>query len=147
MQFIAKVGEIVDITYQATKETTGLTDVTMKILDQTRQPDPTNFPDIILTGLPRPGRYSGSFTPDAKGVWTVTIDSVTKAGPVTYTIIVTDHNLDNLGAAVAALNNLSAAQVEVVVAVVEANIRGTDGDTLKTVSDQLDSLGSPAMVG
>lgn len=195
-QGIFKTGEAIDVTYQATKETTGLSDVTMKIYDETRALDGVNFPDVTMTEIASTGRYYGSFTPDAEGVWTVTIDSSTKAGPVVKTFLVVAHNIDSIGDAIAALNNLSAAdvnaevdtaladydaptkaeldsglaalndvsaaevntQVDTALAdydaptkteldTAESNIRGTDNDTLKDISDQIDNIESPAMLG
>lgn len=162
MNGIYKVNESIDVTYQAAKETTGLTDVTMQIYDETRSLDGVNFPDVTMTEISSTGRYYGSFTPDAEGVWTVMIDSVTKKGPVVKTFFVVAHNIDSIGDAIAALNNLSAADVntEVDTALAdydaptkaeldttESNIRGTDNDSLKDISDQIDNIESPAMLG
>lgn len=98
MQVIARVNEPVELTYTAKKHTTGLVDVTAEILDETRSKDIVNFPDIVLTELTDfPGTYYGSFTPDATGVWTVKVDSVTKKGPVEFTYIVTNANLESIG--------------------------------------------------
>jgi len=138
MHIIAKVGDTVDVTYQAVKEQTGLSDVTLKIFDETRNPDLVNFPDVVLTEMGTTGRYYGSFSSDAKGVWTYTVDSVTRKGPLTGTIIITDNDLDSIGDAVAALNTA--------LNTVESNIRGADSDTLETLSDQLDSVEGPAML-
>ena len=122
MQMILKLGDPVDITYQATKEQTGLIDVTLKIYDETHAADVLNFPDVVLTEIGTTGRYYGSFIPDAKGVWTYAVNSPSKSGPVTGTIVVTDHNLDSLGVAIAALNDLSAAQIQSIVDGAETNI-------------------------
>jgi len=136
MQIIAKLGSNVDVTYQATKNQSGLTDVTLKIYDETHAADLGNFPDVILTEIGATGRYYGSFTPDAVGVWTYTVDSATKSGPVTGTIIVTTHNLDSLGAAIAALNNLSETQVQTIVDASET-----------TILTAISNLESPALLG
>ena len=111
MQGVFKNGEVIDVTYQATKTTTGLVDVTMKIYDETRALDGVNFPDVVMTEIGATGRYYGSFTPDAEGVWTVLINSASKSGEVVKTFLVTAHNIDSIGDAVAALNDISAAQV------------------------------------
>ena len=157
MQGLFKNGEVIDVTYQATKVTTGLLDVTMKIYDETRALDGVTFPDVVMTEIGSTGRYYGSFTPDAEGVWTVTINSATKSGEVVKTFLVVGHNIDSIGDAIAALNNLSAAQVntEVDSALAdydaptkaeldasEAAIRGVDNDTLKSISDQIDTVAS-----
>jgi hypothetical protein len=100
MQVIAEVSKPVDITYRAAKHTSGLTDVTMQIYDESRALDAINFPDVVMTEIGSTGIYYGSFTPDAKGTWTVMIDSATKSGPDEQTIIVGDYDLDSLGATV-----------------------------------------------
>jgi len=162
MQGLFKNDEVIDVTYQATKITTGLLDVTMKIYDESRALDAINFPDVVMTEIGTTGRYYGAFTPDVEGVWTVLINSATKPGEVVKTFMVTAHNIDSVGDAVAALNNLSTAQVNVEVdsaladydgptkAELDASelaIRGVDSDTLKTLSDQLDAVEGPPMVG
>lgn len=162
MQGIYKTGEVIDVTYQATKATTGLIDVTMEIYDESRAKDGVNFPDVTMTEIGATGRYYGSFTPDAEGVWTVMIDSATKSGKIVKTFLVVGHNIDSIGDAIAALNNLSAADVNTEVDTALADydgptkaeldaaelaIRGADSDTLETLSDQLDDVSSPPMVG
>jgi hypothetical protein len=161
-QGIFKTGEAIDVTYQAAKLTTGLTDVVMKIYDETRVLDGVNFPDVTMTEIGATGRYYGSFTPDAAGVWTIFVNSVTKSSPVVKTFLVCTANLESITAGIAALNDLSAAEVNSEVAsalstynaatgtdvsTTESNIRGTDSDTLKTLSDQVDGIESPAMLG
>ena len=161
-QGIYKTGETIDVTYQAAKSTTGLSDVVMKIYDETRALDGVNFPDVTLTEVGSTGRYYGSFTPDAVGVWMVLVDSVTKSSPIVKTFVVCSANLDSIVTSIAALNNLSVAAVNAEVAAAlatydtatgtdistsESSIRGTDSDTLKTLSDQIDGIESPAMLG
>ena len=99
MQIIAKLGSPVDITYRAAKHITGLVDVTAEIYDETRAKDVVNFPDIVLTEIGATGVYYGSFTPDATGIWSVMVDSATKAGPQEFTIAVGNYDLDSLGTA------------------------------------------------
>lgn len=162
MQGIYKTGEVIDVTYQATKSTSGLIDVTLEIYDESRAKDGVNFPDVTMTEIGATGRYYGSFTPDAEGVWTVMIDSASKSGKVVKTFLVVAHNIDSIGDAIAALNNLSAADVNTEIDTALADydgptkaeldaaelaIRGADGDTLETLSDQLDDVSSPPMVG
>ena len=156
-QGIFKTEEVIDVTYQATKATTGLVDVTMEIYDETRAKDGVNFPDVTMTEIGATGRYYGSFTPDAEGVWTVMIDSSTKSGKVVKVYLVVAHNIDSIGDAIAALNNLSAADVNALadydgptkaeLDAAELAIRGADNDTLETLSDQIDDVSSPPMVG
>uniref|UniRef100_A0A6M3L4L1 Uncharacterized protein n=1 Tax=viral metagenome TaxID=1070528 RepID=A0A6M3L4L1_9ZZZZ len=162
MQGIYKTGEVIDVTYQATKATSGLIDVTMEIYDESRAKDGVNFPDVTMTEIGATGRYYDSLTPDAEGVWTVMIDSATKSGKIVKTFLVVGHNIDSIGDAIAALNDLSAADVNAEVDTALADydgptkaeldaaelaIRGADSDTLETLSDQLDDVSSPPMVG
>jgi len=161
-QGIYKISEVIEVTYQATKSTTGLTDVTMEIYDETRAKDGVNFPDVTMTEIGSTGRYYGTFTPDAEGIWRVMIDSATKSGKVVKDFAVTAHNIDSVGDALAALNNLSAAEVNTQVDTAltdydgptkaeldasELAIRGADSDTLETLSDQLDGVEGPPMIG
>lgn len=159
---IHKINTPWEKTYQATKSTSGLTDVKMEIYDQTRAKDIVNFPDVIMTEIGSTGRYYGSFTPDEEGRWRVMIDSATKSGKVVVDIFVTAHDIDSIGDAIAALNDLAAADINTEVdsaladydgptkAELDASelaIRGADSDTLETLSDQLDDVGQGPMVG
>lgn len=191
-----KVGVLIEQTYQATKATSGLTDVTMEIYDETRAKDGVNFPDVTMTEIGSTGRYYGSFTPDAEGFWRVMIDSATKSGKVVRDFKIVGHDIDSVGDAVGALNDISTAEVNAQVdtaladydaptkaeldsglaglndvSTAEVNtqvdtaladydgptkaeldaselaIRGADNDTLETLSDQLDAVEGPPMLG
>jgi hypothetical protein len=151
MNGILKLGETIDVTYQATKLTTGLVDVVMKIYDETRDQDLGNFPNVTMTEIGTTGRYYGEFTPDVEGIWTVTIDSATKAGPVVKTFAVTGYNIDSVGDAIAALNNLSAGDVNAEVdsaladydAPTKAELDTAEGNILTAIDD----LETPPMLG
>jgi len=133
---VVKVNTVVDLTYQAAKLTTGLTDVTMVIYDETRSLDGTNYPDVVMTEISSTGRYHGSFTPDTVGVWTIMIDSASKSGPLVETVIVTNQDLDSLGTLITNLNDLSSTEVESIISVSEGSILSAIGD-----------IGTPAMLG
>lgn len=105
MQGQFKLNEIIEVTYQAAKITSGLTDVTMIIYDETHALDGTNFPDVVMTEIGTTGRYYGSFTPDTEGIWTILIDSVTKKGPVVKQYAIVGHNIDTIGDAVEAIES------------------------------------------
>ena len=137
MQGIYKIGEAIDVTYQATKATSGLIDVTMEIFDESRALDGVGFPDVIMTEIGSTGRYYGSLTPDAEGVWTVMINSASKTGKIVKTFLVIAHNIDSIGGAIAGLNNLSTIEVNT-----EVDTALADYDVAK-VSD----IVSPPMVG
>ena len=108
---IYKVGNAIEIVYQATKATSGLTDVTMVIYDETHALDGVDFPDVTLTELGSTGRYYGSFIPDTVGEWTILVDSAAKKGPVVKKFSVGNYNVNDVQAAIAALNDLSVADI------------------------------------
>lgn len=159
---MATVNKQVEVIYQATLATSGLLDVTMEIYDETHAKDGVNFPDVTMTEIGATGRYYGVFTPDAVGVWQVHIDSATKSGKSIKQIDVVAKDVVDVSTEVAALNDVSTVQInaEVDTALAdydaptkaeldasESNIRGTDNDTLKTLSDQLDNVSGPPMIG
>lgn len=132
-QGIDKVGEILEVTYQAVGAEPGLTDVTMEILDETGAKDPTDFPDVTMTEIAdAPGSYKGEFIPDAQGKWRVRMDSATKPGKMIKDFNVVGHNPHSIGEK---LNDL----------------QGGDADTLETLSDQIDAIPTssefPPMIG
>lgn len=120
-----KINEVIEITYQASNATSGLTDVTMEVYDELGAKDVVNFPDVTMTEIGATGRYKGSFTPDVAGKWRVMINSITKKGQMVKDYDVVSHNIDEVGGTVATL---------------ETDIKGTDGDTLKDISDQIDGI-------
>lgn len=130
-----KVGEVIEVTYQATKSQSGLTDVTMEIYDETGAKDIGNFPDVVLTEIISTGRYKGSFTPDVEGKWRIMINSTSKSGKMVRDFDVIGHNIDAVGDAVATVDTNMAKDITVAKT-------GADGDTLKTLSDQLDGMAS-----
>ena len=155
-----KVSEEIKVTYQAPGAATGLT-VTMEIYDETGAKDGVNFPDVTMTEIGSSGRYQASFTPDALGEWVIQI-SDTNGGKVVKQYSVGGYNLDGIGTAVDGLNDVSTAEVNTEVDTAlsdydgptkaeldsaESNIRGADSDTLKSLSDQIDGLESPPMIG
>ncbi len=88
------------------------------------------------------------------------IDSATIPGKVVRKYDVVAHNIDSIGDAVDALNDISTTEVateletydaakKAELDTAETNIRGADSDTLKTISDQIDALpqSSPPMIG
>lgn len=162
VQGIFKNGEAIETTYQAKNAATGKT-IQMDVYDETHTKD--DGQSGTMTEIGTTGRYYKSFTPDAEGVWTIEMfDSVSSAGNAVKTYLVTGHNLDSIGDALAALNDLSSSDVETAVGTaiadlptntemgadhdeLELAIRGADSDTLETLSDQLDDIAEPPMVG
>jgi len=97
----------------------------MEIYDETGVKDIPNFPDVVMTEIGVTGRYFGSFTPDVAGKWRVMINSVIKKGKMVKDYDVVSHNIDEVGGTVSTLEN---------------DIKGVDGDTLKSLSDQIDGI-------
>ena len=95
-----KVGEAIEVTYQAKGATSGLADVILEIYDEAGAKDIPTFPDVTMTEIGSTGRYYGMFTPDAVGVWKVLIDSVTASGKMVKQFEVVSHNIDSIGDAV-----------------------------------------------
>lgn len=131
-QGLEKVGEIIEVTYQAAGAVTGLLDVTMEIYDETGVKDVVNFPDVTMTEIGSSGRYEGSFTPDQQGKWRIMINSATKPGKMVKDYDVVGYNIHSIGEELDTL-------------------QGGDGDTLETLSNQIDdiptSFESPPMIG
>ncbi len=208
-----KNGVAITVTYQAVNEATGKT-IKMDVYDEGHAIDAPKGV-AAMTEFGSTGRYYGAFTPDAEGDWTVQIENTTdNNGAVVRFYPVGGHNIDGIGDDIAALNNLSAANVATELGTYDAatgaevaalndistanvatelatydaptkaemdtkidaladitttqvatelatydaptkaeldtsesNIRGVDSDTLKSLSDQIDIIGSPAMVG
>lgn len=150
-----KNGVAIMVVYQARDGKTGKT-IKMDVYDETQALD-AGKSIAAMTEIGIVGRYYATFTPDAEGEWIViTQDSVTGKGKVVSHYHVIGHNMDSIGDEVAAVktktDNLPVdpadqSQVEVAITATESNIRGADNDTLKNLSDQLDAVESPAMVG
>ena len=161
-----KVDEAIVVTYQATGAETGLTDVQMDVYDEAGALI-VEDPIVPMTEIAATGRYEKSFTPDAEGKWRVMIDSVTKKGKMVRDFDVVAHNVDSIGDAVATVNTDMAKNATVAkdasvakdaTVAKDASVAkdatvakaGADGDTLKTLSDQLDGItgsDAPPMIG
>lgn len=126
-----KTGQSIDAVYQSEKAKSGLT-VTMEIFDETHTKDIINFPDVIMSEIGSSGRYVGSFTPDVVGTWIVMIADGSNKGKVVKIYEVGTKDLATLS------TEISTA---------ETNIRGVDNDNLKDISDQIDMVSAPAMIG
>jgi len=108
-----KIGELIEVTYQASNALSGLTDVKMEIYDETGAKDVGNFPDVTMTEIGSTGRYKGSFTPDAEGKWRVMVNSASHIGKMVKDYDVVAHNIDSIGDAVGTVNSEMAKDVTV----------------------------------
>lgn len=151
-----KSGVPIVVVYQANNSETGR-DINMDIYNETYALDAAKSVEG-MTEMGNTGRYYATFTPDAEGEWVAMMYDTgpPNKGEVVKAFRVTGHDIDSIGDAVDlvkaktdALPDDPAGQTEVegAIATTESNIRGADSDTLKTLSDQLDSLDSPPMVG
>jgi len=98
-----KVGEAIEVTYQASGATSGLDDVKMDVYDESHAIDVAKGV-AAMTEIGATGRYYATFTPDAEGEWSVQIDSVTKSGKIIKQFSVVAHNIDSVGDAVATVD-------------------------------------------
>ena len=149
-----KVNTPIIVFYQATNIGTGKT-IQMNVYDEGQALDAGK--SGTMTEIGSTGRYYKSFTPDVVGFWLImAYDSVSGKGQVieTYTIVVSD--ISTVGTDVSAVKakteNLpvdpaSQSGIETAIDGAENNIRGADNDDLKVLSEQIDALESPAMVG
>jgi hypothetical protein len=151
-----KVGIPIVVVYQANNSATGLT-IKMDVFDETYALDASKSV-AAMTEMGTTGRYYASFTPDAEGEWVTMMYELgpPNKGQAVKAHRVGDHDIDSVGDAVglikAKTDNLPSdpanqTDVESAIAASESSIRGADADTLKTLSDQLDALDSPPMVG
>ncbi len=100
-----KVGEVIEVTYQAPGATSGLIDIAMEIFDETGSKDPADYPDVTMVEIVSTGRYKASYTPDVQGKWRVMVSSVSKKGLMVRDYDVVGHNIDSIGSAVADISS------------------------------------------
>ena len=150
-----KVNTAIIVFYQANNARTGRT-IQMNVYDEAQALDAPK--SGTMTEIGSTGRYYRTFTPDALGTWSVqmydTVGLVKGEAMITYKVGNSD--VDSIQTDVSAVkaktDNLPSdpadqSLVEAKIDSTESDIRGTDGDDLKTLSDQIDDIGSPAMVG
>jgi len=149
-----KVNVPIVVFYQAVSIGTGKT-VQLNVYDETYALDAGK--SGVMAEIGTTGRYYKAFTPDVVGYWLImAYESPSGKGQVidTYEVVATDissvgTNVDAVRVKTDALpvDPASEADVETAITGAETNVRGADGDDLKVLSDQLDALESPAMVG
>jgi len=94
-----KSGEIINLVYQAAALLSNAIPVGV-VYDETKAidgPKTTTLTSALLAGEKAGGRYFGYFTPDAEGIWTVTIVDKNGAGPVAKVYNVCGFNIDSIG--------------------------------------------------
>lgn len=151
-----KVGEAVEVVYQALNAKTGAT-VNMEVYDETHSlvaGGPT-----VLTELGASGRYYGAFTPDAVGEWSIQIQEAGGDGKVVKAFSVGTKHLQDVGASVDSVQD-DVTDLGTNVGIVEGKVDtlGGKADTthnklsaceakIDVVDNKVDGLQSPPMVG
>jgi len=159
---IYQTGSSITFVYQAPNVTSGAI-IYMEVYDETHTLDTSQSNTTGLTEIMKgtigTGRYHDYFQPDAEGIWVVCAYKVvgaTKTGHVVAAYEITSKDIKSIGNEVSAIkartdllpdDPADQSAVQAAITTSEGNIRGTDADTLKTLSDQIDTLESPAMVG
>lgn len=153
-----KVNEAIKVDYQTPGSQTGLT-VQMDVYDETDTLDAGKSTTMTEQGAR--GKHVASFTPDAQGDWRVEIDDGAGGEAIKHYSVGAE-NIHSVGGKIDALNDISTTEVntEVDTALAdydgptkaeldtaESNVRGTDNDTLKDISDQIDNIVAPPMIG
>lgn len=130
-----KVGEAVEVIYQAQNAASGVT-INMEVYDETHivvAGGPT-----VLMELGASGRYYASFVPDEEGEWSVQIEQEGGIGKVTKSYSVGARNLQDIGATIDTIDNSTTA--------LGTNIGIVEGK-VDTANDKLDAMLSPPMIG
>ena len=140
---IYKIGVAIIVTYQAVGCATGKT-VKMDVYDETHTKD-TEKSVASMMEIGATGRYYATFTPDAEGEWIVLINNTTDAnGEVVKAYAVEGHDVDSIGDAIAALNDISTAEVN---AEVDSALADYDPPTKAEMDAGFAAITTPAMVG
>jgi hypothetical protein len=129
-----KINKAIEVTYQAAGAATGLTDVQMDVYDEAHAIDAAK--GGAMTEIGSTGRYYKQFTPDAEGEWTVMIDSTTAPGKVVKHYTVVSHDVDSVGDAIAAQNDISTSDVASELTTYDA----ATGAEVATVAGKIDAL-------
>ena len=144
-----KINKAIEVIYQAAGAVTGLDDVKMDVYDEAHVEDVAKAV-AAMTEIGSTGRYYGVFTPDAEGEWTVLIDSIVAPGKVVKKYTVVAHDVDSIGDDIAALEDISSADVASELATYGSptkaemdtkidNIQG-GSETLETIKGAIDSI-------
>ena len=86
----------IKVNYVALHRQTGLTDLEMKIYDETGTELGSGLSPITLVAVPsNGGAYYGSFTPDAKGQWRIRIQSATNFDDIQKVFEISNADVDS----------------------------------------------------
>ena len=136
---IYKNGVAIIVTYQAVNCATGKT-VIMDVYDESHAKDEAKC-IAEMSEIGATGRYYATFTPDAEGEWIVIMKNTSDSnGEVVKAFAVAGHNIDSVGDAIAALNDLSAAEVNAEVDTAISDAALATAANLETVDTVVDGI-------
>lgn len=137
-----KNGVAIIYTYQAVGLATGKT-ITSTVYDEAHADSAQGG---AMAEIGATGRYWKAFTPDAEGEWIVVITNTTDGGgDVVKAYAVAGHDIDSLGDAVAALENISTANVATELATYDGPTDAELDTAIALVTTKTDNLpASPA---
>lgn len=127
-----KLNDVISVEFQATA---GSVSANLDIYDETGIKDALQSGAMVQLGTTNLWRKS--FTPDVVGVWLVQATD-SQGGKASKSYSVGTYNIETIGTDMAKGSEIAAVKAKT--DVLESNIRGSDNDTLKTISDQLDSI-------
>jgi hypothetical protein len=96
MQGTHRIGEVIEVTYQAPGAQSGL-DIRMFVFDPTKTLVEGVSPPIQMQEIGSEGEYVASFTPGTSGVWRAICRVATGGGQVIKPYFVVPHNIHSIG--------------------------------------------------
>ena len=138
-----KVGESIEIVYQAPNAESGLIDVTAEVYLPSNSKD-SNFPDITLEEMDNTGEYREDFTPDEQGEWKVIIHKASGDGKVVKRYSVGAHNVHSVGEVTAAVSGKTS-NIQTVVNAIDTQL-DTVESKIDEVNTKVGALDTPPMV-
>lgn len=142
-----KVGEAIQVKYQAAGSESGIT-INMEVYDETNTLVPGG--PTILTEIANSGRYYGDFIPDEIGDWSVQIEKSDGTGKMTKAFSVGSWNVHELGAKITITDgkvddqntNLGVVHTKVDELKTDGTARDTLISDIKTKTDKLTDMES-----
>lgn len=124
-----KVGEVIEIVYQAPGRESGLTSIVAEIILPGNIKD-SDYPDETLVETLDKGVYSATFTPDQQGEWKAIVHKPGNEGQVVKRYSVGAHNVHSVGEKA---NDI------------KSTVDGIDTQ-LDTMETKIDNLDTPPMI-
>lgn len=126
-----KKNAAITISFRPINYTTGLTDLTAKVYDES---DALFSTTVMTEVVGQGGLYESSFTPDEVGQWRVRITSATNLDDVTKAFEVKLHDIDDVDSHVQ--------DVEDKIDIIDNNVDliKTETDKIQTIDDNVDAI-------